>query len=201
MSSTPIMPAPAGATARDLFQWLSYLQYPALLVALGYGAKAGWSLAMAGTDSGATVYDDFNYVLLYAGIGIGLSSLQDPTRTQNDVSRRVWQDPRKGRWMLVLLSFYTLTSMVAGLVGAYLADTTVVNQLSLGLVAFGLGMVGLLKTAIEMREHHRLDKQVASSSGGARHDECVDAGETELLRGRHAVPAGPAAHGQPQDRA
>ena len=73
MSSTPIMPAPARATARDLFQWLSYLQYPALLVALGYGAKAGWSLAMAGTDSGATVYDDFNYVLLYAGIGIGLS--------------------------------------------------------------------------------------------------------------------------------
>ena len=164
----PIMPVPAGATARDLFQWLSYLQYPALLVALGYAAKAGWSLAMAGTDSGATVYDDFNYVLLYAGIGIGLSSLQDPTRTQNDVSRRVWQDPRKGRWMLVLLSFYTLTSMVAGLVGAYLADTTVVNQLSLGLVAFGLGMVGLLKTAIEMREHHRLDKQVASSSGGSQ---------------------------------
>ena len=67
--------------------------------------------------------------------------------------------------MLVLLSFYTLTSMVAGLVGAYLADTTVVNQLSLGLVAFGLGMVGLLKTAIEMREHHRSGKQPASSEG------------------------------------
>ena len=26
----------------------------------------------------------------------------------------------------------------------------------------------LLKTAIEMREHHRLDKQVASSSGGSQ---------------------------------
>ena len=163
----PIAPAPARITARDLFQGLSYLQYPALLVALGYAAKAGWSLAMAGIDSGA-LCDDFNYVLLYAGIGIGLSSLQDPTRTQNEVSRRVWQDPRKGRWMLVLLSFYTLASMAAGLVGAYLADTTVVNQLSLGLVAFGLGMVGLLKTAIEMREHHRVDKQVASSSEGSR---------------------------------
>lgn len=163
----PITPAPARTTARDLFQWLSYLQYPALLVALGYAAKAGWTLAVAGTDSGA-VYDDFNYALLYAGIGIGLSSLQDPTRTQNEISRRVWQDPRKGRWMLVLLAFYTLTSMVAGLVGAYLADTMVVNQLSLGLVAFGLGMVGLLKTAIEMREHHRVDRQVASSSEGSR---------------------------------
>ena len=163
----PIAPAPA-RTARDIFQGLSYLQYPALLVALGYAAKSGWTLAMAGSGSWAAVYDDWNYVLLYAGIGIGLSSLQDPTRTQNALSKRVWQDPRKGRWMLVLLSFYTVTPMVAGLFGAYLADTTVVNQLSLGLVAFGLGMVGLLKTAIEMREHHRVDKPPASSSEGSR---------------------------------
>ena len=159
------MSASTRTNARDVFQWLSYLQYPALLVALGYATKAGWSLSMAGADSGATIFDDFNYVLLYAGIGIGLSSLQDPTKTQNEVSRRVWQDPRKGRWLLLLISFYTLGAMVAGLVGAYLADTTVVNQLSLGLVAFGLGMVGLLKTAIEMREYHRLDKPSTSSEG------------------------------------
>ena len=48
--------------------------------------------------------------------------------------------------------------LAVGLLGAYRAETTVMNQLSLGLVAFGLGMVGLLKTAIEMREHHRLDR-------------------------------------------
>ncbi len=107
-------------------------------------------------------------MLLYAGVGIGLSSLQDPTRTQNEVSRRVWQDARKGRWMLALLALYALGAMAGGLAGAYLADSTVVNQLSLGLMAFGLGMVGLLKTAIEMREHHRLDKQSASSSEGSR---------------------------------
>ena len=67
--------------------------------------------------------------------------------------------------MLVLLSLYALGAMAMGLAGAYMADSTGVNQLSLGLVAFGLGMVGLLKTAIEMREHHRLDKQPASSEG------------------------------------
>ena len=74
------------------------------------------------------------------------------------MSRKVWQDPRKGRWMLALLAFYALGAMAVGLLGAYRAQTTVMNQLSLGLVAFGLGMVGLLKTAIEMREHHRLDR-------------------------------------------
>ena len=155
-------------SVRDVFQWGSYLQYPALLVALGYMIKSIWAVAAAATAGWSPVYDDWNYVLLYAGVGIGLSSLQDPTRTQNEMSRRVWQDPRKGRWMLALLAFYALGAMAGGLAGAYLADSTVVNQLSLGLVAFGLGMIGLLKTAIEMREHHRLDKQPASSSEGSR---------------------------------
>ncbi|MBE2211384.1 MAG: hypothetical protein IAE66_07225 [Xanthomonadaceae bacterium] len=157
----------AARSSRDFFQWLSYLQYPALLVALGYVFKSGWALSAGKTGGLALVYDDWNYVLLYAGIGIGLSSLQDPTKTQNEISRRVWQDPRKGRWMLILLAAYALGAMGVGLVGAYLAADSVVNQLSLGLVAFGLGMVGLLKTAIEMREHHRLDRQPAAAAEGA----------------------------------
>jgi hypothetical protein len=165
VSSVPVMPARQPLSVREIFQWVSYLQYPALLVAVGYAVKAVLSISAAGADGWSPVLDDANYVLLYAGVGIGLSSLQDPSRTQNEVSRRVWQDPRKGRWMLALLAFYALGAMVGGLAGAYLADSTVVNQLSLGLVAFGLGMVGLLKTAIEMREHHRLDKQSASSEG------------------------------------
>jgi hypothetical protein len=165
VSSAALMPARQRWSVRDVFQWGSYLQYPALLAALGYMVKSVWSIAAVSTAHWSPVYDDWNYALLYAGVGIGLSSLQDPTRTQNEMSRRVWQDPRKGRWMLALLAFYALGTMAGGLAGAYLADSTVVNQLSLGLVAFGLGMVGLLKTAIEMREHHRLDRQAASSEG------------------------------------
>ena len=145
-------------SVRDFFQALSYLQYPALAMALVYAVLAGLALGKAAQAGMAPVFDLMNYVLLYAGVGIGLSSLQAPTKTQNEMSRKVWQDPRKGRWMLVLLAFYALGAMAAGLFGAYRAESTVVNQLSLGLVAFGLGMVGLLKTAIEMREHHRLDR-------------------------------------------
>ena len=153
------VPVRAHASMRNIFQGLSYLQYPALIVALGYIFKSGLAVASIKTAGWLPIYVDWNYALLYAGVGIGLSSLQDPTKTQNEMSRRVWQDPRKGRWMLMLLAAYALGAMVFGLIGAYLAEDTIVNQLSLGLVAFGLGMVGLLKTAIEMREHHRMDKQ------------------------------------------
>jgi len=143
-----------------VFQWVSYLQYPALLAAFGYALSAAFAAASIRAAGWGPVYDDWNYVLLYAGVGVGLSSLQDPMRTQNTMSRRVWEDPRKGRWMLTLLSFYGFGALIVGLVGAYMAESTPVSQLSLGLMAFGLGLMGLLKTAIEMREHHRLDRRV-----------------------------------------
>ena len=136
---------------RAWFQMLSYLQYPAMVATAVYAARPLF-------NGMADAFDDWNYALLYAGVGVGLSSLQDPTRTQNKISQKVWQDPRKGRLMLWLLSVEALLPIVTGLVGAYLATSTVLNQLSLGLVAFGLGMVGLLKTALEMFEHHRLDR-------------------------------------------
>ncbi len=138
--------------ARQFFQWLSYLQYPALLVAFGYAARPLFN-GMGG------MLDAYNSALLYAGVGVGMASLQDPSRTQNQISKKVWQDPRKGRWMLWLITAQALLPIVLGLVGAALAPSTALSQLALGLVAFGLGMIGLLKTAIEMREHHRLDKQ------------------------------------------
>lgn len=157
-------------SSRDVFQAISYLQYPMMLVALGYAIKSAITIASAPGEGLSPTYDDWNYILLYAGIGIGLSSLQDPRKTQNELSRKVWQDPRKGRWMLALLAAYAFGAMAAGLAGAYLAEETAISQLSLGLLALGLGMLGLLKTAIEMREHHRLDRNpvpdVAVLQGG-----------------------------------
>lgn len=162
-AAQPALLAARPQGARALFQVLSYLQYPAMVVAAVYAAKPLFN-GMAG------MYDDWNYALLYAGVGVGLSSLQDPARTHNTISRKVWQDPRKGRLMLWLLSIEALLPIAVGLVGAYLASSTALNQLSLGLVAFGLGMVGLLKTALEMFEHHRLDRRpdAAASPAGER---------------------------------
>jgi len=152
VSASPAAAGGASTDARQFFQWLSYLQYPALLVAFGYAARPLFN-GMGG------MLDAYNSALLYAGVGVGMASLQDPSKTQNQISKKVWQDPRKGRWMLWLITAQALLPIVLGLVGAALAPSTALSQLALGLVAFGLGMIGLLKTAIEMREHHRLDKQ------------------------------------------
>jgi len=160
VSGVSVQAAAPGISARQVFQWLSYLQYPALLVAFGYAARPLFN----GMDG---MLDAYNSALLYAGVGVGMSSLQDPRKTQNTMSRKVWEDPRKGGVMLWVLAIQALLPIVLGLLGAALARSTALAQLALGLVAFGLGMIGLLKTAIEMREHHRLDKKSLRSTATA----------------------------------
>lgn len=150
-----------GVESRQVFQWLGYLRYAALLVALFQAFRPV-------PDDMQGMAEACNAVLLYAGVGIGMSSLQDPTRTQNTVWRKVWEDPCKGGWMPGVLAMQALLSIALGLLGTVLAGSTVPAQLSLGLVAFGLGMIGLLKTAMEMRGHHRLDKRAATDEAAAR---------------------------------
>ena len=145
--------------ARDLFQALSYLQYPMMLVAAVFTVQAVLAMLDVRATGWGPVIERLNDVLLYAGVGIGLSSMQDPRRTQNAVSLRTWRDPAKGRLALWVIALEAFVPIVVGLVGAAQADDSALRQLSLGLVAFGLGMLGLLKTAIEMREHHRIDRQ------------------------------------------
>ncbi len=42
--------------------------------------------------------------------------------------------------------------------GVYISDNNILKELSFGTVVLDIGMVGLLKTAIEMFENHRKNK-------------------------------------------
>ena len=135
---------------RDLFQAVSYLQYPFMLLALAYCAKPFFT----GLDG---MLEDFNRALLYAGICIGLSSMQDPTRMQNEVSRKVWQDPKKGRQMLWYIALMAFATISGGIVGVNVAPSRALGEVAMGLLSLGLGLLGMLRTAIEMFEHHRVE--------------------------------------------
>lgn len=134
---------------KQLFQIISYLQYPLLLVALGYMAYPYF----AGFD---TFWSSANNALIFAGLGVGFSTLQDTTKTQNDFSKRIWQSPRKGMITLVVMSATTLIFLLLGIYGLYVAKGGVLKEVSFGVLTLGLGYVGMLKAAIEMHEHHRI---------------------------------------------
>ncbi len=134
----------------QIFQVISYLQYPLMLVALGYMLVPYFS----GFER---FWTSVNQALIFAGLGISFSTLQDTHRTQNELSKKIWQDPKKGKIALIMIATTALILLIVGLFGFLIADHGIVKEVSMGTLMLGIGYIGLLKTAIEMHERHCLE--------------------------------------------
>ena len=134
----------------QIFQVISYLQYPFMLIALVYTVVPFFS----GLDQ---FWSWVNQGLIFAGLGISFSTLQDTRKTQNELSRKVWQDPKKAKRMLLVMSLTALVLLCAGLYGFLIAKEGIVKEVAFGTLMLGISYIGLIKAAIEMHEHHRLD--------------------------------------------
>jgi hypothetical protein len=136
---------------RDIFQKISYIQYPLLLIAMFYVFRPYY----LGFD---TLWENYNYGLIFMGLGISFSTLQDTTKTQNKLSKKIWEHPKKGKIALVIMGLMALYFVLIGLFGIYISNSEVLQQISFGMLVLGIGLIGMLKAAIEMFENHRLDK-------------------------------------------
>jgi hypothetical protein len=136
---------------RDIFQKISYIQYPLLLIAMFYVFRPYY----LGFD---TLWENYNYGLIFMGLGISFSTLQDTTKTQNKLSKKIWEHPKKGKIALVIMGLMALYFVLIGLFGIYISNSEVLQQISFGMLVLGIGLIGMLKSAIEMFENHRLDK-------------------------------------------
>lgn len=134
-------------SAKDFFHKISYLQYPIMAVALFFCYRPLFS----GLEN---IWADLNKGLVFLGLGVSFSTLQDTTKTQNKISKRVFENPRYSRIFLIILSFQIIVFIGMGLVGMFLTDIQALQELSLGFLMFSIGMLGLLKAAVEMAENH-----------------------------------------------
>jgi len=142
---------------RDFFHYISYLQYPLMLIAVYYGIRPY-------IDGFDTVWTNYNNMLIFMGLGISFSTLQDTRKTQNKVSKKIWESPVKGKIFLAFLSLLILFFILIGLYGIYISDSDILQQLSFGTIVVGIGLIGMLKAAIEMFENHRLDKDTPAKA-------------------------------------
>lgn len=101
---------------------------------------------------------ELNSGLVFYGIGLSLSTLQDTTKTQNNLSKRIWEDPQKGKAFLRLLGVMIAFFLIVGLIGYFRVSEGIFKDISFGLIVIGIGLIGLLKSGSEMFENHRLDK-------------------------------------------
>ncbi len=138
---------------KEILHYISYLQYPIMLLAVFYVLKPYFN-GFAPQET----FNDLNNVLLFMGIAISFLSLQDTQKTQNKISKKIWTNPKKGRAYILLIAAMTLIILISGLSLYFIDSNHRITELSIGMIVLGISMIGLLKTAVEMFENHRTDK-------------------------------------------
>ncbi|MCR9016439.1 hypothetical protein [Aquiflexum gelatinilyticum] len=145
---------------KTFFHYVSYAQYPLMLLGMYFAFKPYLYGLDYLKDNPEVMFDNLNSVLIFMGLGISFSSLQDTSKTQNELSKKIWQNPRKGKIAIIIISLFILILLTSGLTGFYFSETGILKDLSIGIIVLSLGMFGLLKAAIEMFENHRADKKI-----------------------------------------
>ena len=141
-----------------LFHLVSYLQYPFHLWGLYHIVKV-YIVLFGGFDGNLEpMLPDIQNSLIFIGIGMSFSTLQDTKKTQNNISKKIWQSPTKGKIFIFSLAASNLFMFVLGISGLYVSQDNALSEVSLGLIVFAIGILGVLKAAMEMFENHRLDK-------------------------------------------
>jgi 4-amino-4-deoxy-L-arabinose transferase-like glycosyltransferase len=130
-----------------IFHYISYLQYPLMMIAMLFALKS----YIFGFE---TLFSDFNKMLVFMGLGISFSTLQDTTKTQNKLSLKIYQNPSYARNFIILIVLQILLLVTIGMFGLFAMEDSIIKELSLGLIVLGIGLIGMLKSVTEMAENH-----------------------------------------------
>lgn len=138
--------------AKLLFHYISYLQYPLMLVGLFYVYRPFFN----GFES---LLAEYNKALVFVGLAISFSTLQDSQKTQNKFSKRIWENPRHSKIFLIYLVALIFFILFFGIFCLFTNTYPKLNELSFGIIAVAIGLIGMLKTALEMAEYHQSKAQ------------------------------------------
>lgn len=150
---------------KQIFHFLSYLQYPLLLLAVFFSIKPyfnGFDYMKEHLD---VILKNYNYFLIFMGLGISFSTLQDTTKTSLNFEKKIWNNPKKGKRFIILISLTTFLTLTYGIFGYFITNNENIKELSFGAIVLGIGLIGFLKTAIEVFENHRKDKSTTANNG------------------------------------
>ena len=81
--------------------------------------------------------------------------MQDTKKTQNKLSKKIWQDPKRSKRVLIIM--FVLVLFLIGF-GVYflLVETDVpIKDLAVGLIVLGIGYLNMTKSAMEMAANHQ----------------------------------------------
>ncbi len=139
---------------KNLLHTISYIQYPVVLLGVFYAYKPL-------LFSFESIWDDYNKALIFLGLSISFSTLQDTTKTQNKISKRVWRSPKYSKIFLTYIIVMIVVFLSLGMLSLFLIKNPNVQSLSFGFIAIGIGLISLLRSGMEMAEHNQ--KEIPAS--------------------------------------
>jgi len=146
---------------KRVFHILSYFQYPLLLFGLYFFIRPiihGYDYISSNLEY---IFSLYNNGLIFFGVALSFSTLQDSTKTSLRFEKRVWQSPKKGKLFIVLTMILILIFFIYGFIGYFgiHEKIKVIKEFSYGSIVLAIGLVGYLKLQIEMYDNHRKDKK------------------------------------------
>ncbi len=149
---------------RFFFQVLSYLQYPLMFLALFFSVKPYFDGFEYLVKNPSILLKNYNYTLIFAGLGISFSTLQDTTKIQNKFSKKVWENPKKGKRVILIICLVIFLFLSYGIFGYFITENENLKELSFGSIVFSIGLIGFLKSAIEIFENHSKDRNTTANN-------------------------------------
>ncbi|HOF55706.1 MAG TPA: hypothetical protein PLD74_07785 [Prolixibacteraceae bacterium] len=144
---------------KKLFHRLSYLQYPLVLIAFILLIKPlvkGFDYLSSNPEY---LFDAYSNALIFFGVTLSFSALQDPTRTSLRFEKKIWENPKKAKVYLSITLITTFIFFASGLLGFIMSGSSQ-REFAYGSIVLAIGLLGYLKFQIEVFEIH---KEKASS--------------------------------------
>lgn len=133
---------------------MSYLQYPMLLVAVFYAFKPYFHQFET-----KVVLESVNNLMIFMGLGISFSTLQDTRKTSIKFEKRIWENPKRATRLILGIGIMTFAMLLFGGFGYFVTDNNAIQEVSFGAIVLGIGFLGFLKAALEVFENHQKDKK------------------------------------------
>ena len=144
---------------KKLFHRLSYLQYPLVLIAFILLIKPLFKGFDYLSSNPEYLFNTYSNALIFFGVTLSFSALQDPTRTSLRLEKKIWQNPKKAKLHLSITLITTFIFFASGLLGFIMSGSSQ-REFAYGSIVLAIGLLGYLKFQIEVFEIH---KEKASS--------------------------------------
>lgn len=139
---------------KQTFHTLSYLQYPLLLIGLFLLIKPFFRGFDYLSSNPEYLFKTYNYALIFFGITLSFAALQNPSKTSFKYEKRIWENPKKAKIILIFTFATMIIFFIAGLLGFILKEN-VIREFSYGSIILAIGLLGYLKLQMEIFENHQ----------------------------------------------